>query len=181
MARLIFEGEGVRGRSIKLYDTKCIIATKPSVGSFITGNVSDGEKTIFLTDVVGVQFKRSGNLIGYLQLETASAQMNNQSSNMFSENTFTFENNVNGINNDIMERVYNYVCDRLEELKYGSPSAESRVVLNLYVPPQPVLYQQAPLPPAPVVPAANGWQCPNCRSFNAPDSRFCTTCGTPMA
>lgn len=180
MAKLIFEGEGVRGRSIKLYDTKCIIATKPSVGSFITGNVSDGEKTIFLTDVVGVQFKRSGNLIGFLQLETPSMQMNNQNSNMFSENTFTFENNAGGVNNDVMEKVYQYVVDRLEELKYGSPSAESKVTLNLYAPaPAPApAYQPAPLPP---VNYGNTWQCRNCHAMNDMNARFCTTCGTPMA
>jgi len=65
MARFIYEFEGVRGRNLKLYDTKIIITTKKTVGSLITGNFTDGEKTIFLRDVVGVQFKKSGGLIGY--------------------------------------------------------------------------------------------------------------------
>lgn len=118
MAKFICELEGVRGREMKLYDTKCVITTKKTVGSFITGNFTDGEKTIFYTDVVGVQYKRSGVLIGYLQLETSSSQMNNKSDNMFSENTFTFEGGKNGISNELMEAVYHYVVDRLEEIKY---------------------------------------------------------------
>lgn len=119
MARFIYEFEGVRGRNLKLYDTKIVISTKVTAGSLLTGNVSDGEKTIFLCDIVGVQFKKSGALIGYLQFETPSLQMNNNNSNMFSENTFTFETARNGITNDLMEAVYNYVTDRIECLKYG--------------------------------------------------------------
>lgn len=121
MAKFIYEFEGVRGRTMKLYDTKVVIATDVTFGSIITGNATDGEKTIFLSDVVGVQFKKSGALIGYLQFETPTSQMNNKSDNAFSENTFTFENNKNGITNELMEALYNYIVDRVEELKYGVP------------------------------------------------------------
>lgn len=121
MAKFIYEFEGVRGRNLKLYDTKVVVTTNVTVGSFITGNVTDGEKTIFLSDIVGVQFKRSGALIGYLQFETPSTQMNNKGDNMFSENTFTFENNKNEITNELMQALYEYITDRIEELKYGIP------------------------------------------------------------
>ncbi len=136
MAKLIYELEGVRGRSLKLYDTKCVITTKKTVGSLITGNFTDGEKTIFLCDVVGIQFKKSGGLIGYLQFETPSLQMNNKSDNMFSENTFTFESGKNGITNELIETVYEYVTNRIEEIKYGTliinnaPVAEVQPQLN---------------------------------------------------
>jgi imidazolonepropionase-like amidohydrolase len=120
MAKLLYQLEGVRGRSIWIFDRKCVIATKAGVGSFLTGNVSDGQKTIFYTDVVGIQFKKSGGLIGYLQFETGSVQMNNQNSNMFSENTFTFEHGKNGITNDQMEGIYHQVCDLIESVKYGN-------------------------------------------------------------
>ena len=128
MAQLIYELIGVRGREMKLYDTKCVITTKKTAGSLLTGNFTDGEKTIFLCDVVGVQFKESGGLIGYLQFETPSMQMNNKSDNMFSENTFTFEHGKNGVTNALMQKVYQYVVDRVEEIKYGkiAPSAISQ-------------------------------------------------------
>lgn len=120
MANFICEFEGVRGRNLKLYDTKIIITTKKTVGSLITGNFTDGEKTIYFCDVVGVQFKKSGGMIGYLRFETPSMQMNNKSDNMFSENTFTYENGKNGITNDLMIALYKFVTDRIEELKYGN-------------------------------------------------------------
>ncbi len=130
MAELICELVGVRGRTLKLYDTKCVIATEKSIGSFITGNITDGEKTIFLSDVVGVQFKKSGFLIGYLQFETSSIQMNNKNSNFFSENTFTYENGKFGITNEIAELVYRYVTDRIEEIKYGVSILEGTDVVE---------------------------------------------------
>ncbi len=58
-------------------------------------------------------------LIGYLQFETPSMQMNNQDSNMFSENTFTYAGGRNGVTNELMEKVYHYITDRIEEIKYG--------------------------------------------------------------
>lgn len=167
MAQLLYQLEGVRGRSILIYDRKCVISTKVSVGSLLTGNVTDGEKTIFFKDVVGVQFKRSGNLIGYLQFETGSVQMNNQNSNMFSENTFTFEHNKNGITNEKMEMVYHKVCDLIELVKYGS--------LTSGVAPSAV----APAAPA-AAPAAKASFCTKCGKELPPSAAFCTGCGEKL-
>ena len=180
MAKLLYNLEGVRGRSIMIYDRKCVFTTKATVGSFLTGNVTDGEKTIFFDDVVGVQFKRSGALIGYLQFETGSVQMNNQGSNMFSENTFTFENGTNGITNELMEAIYHQICDIIEQLKYGDTPAPN--VTPIAVPAYTPASAPAPAPPpAPApAPAAVGQFCPNCGQKNDPDSRFCLHCGSPL-
>ena len=166
MAKLLYQLEGVRGRSIAIYDRKCVISTKVSVGSLLTGNVTDGEKTIFYSDIVGVQFKKSGSLIGYLQFETGSVQMNNQNSNMFSENTFTFENGKNGITNEQMENIYHQVCDLIEQIKYGS-----------------VTGGVAPVTPAPTpapAPAPATTFCTKCGSKLDDDVAFCTKCGNKV-
>lgn len=181
MAKFICALEGVRGRSMKLYDTKCVIDTKKTAGSFITGNFTDGEKTIFLSDVIGVQFKRSGGLIGYLQFETSSMQMNNKDSNMFSENTFTFEEGKNGISNAMMEAIYNYVVDRLEEIKYGTSIINETPTYNTIfaykaavaanAPMQQPPMQQPPMAQPPVGPEV---QCSCGRVFVG---KFCPVCG----
>ena len=88
--KAIYSLEGVRGRYMEVYDNRVVISTKATLGSLITGNISDGEKTIYYVDCIGVQFKKSDFQIGYIQLETASALMNNKSSNFFNENSFTF-------------------------------------------------------------------------------------------
>ena len=119
MANLICELIGNRGRSIKIYDNKCEIRTEVTAGSVITGNATDGVKTIFYIDCAGVQFKESGALIGYLQMETPSMQMNNQKSNFWSENTFTFEDKGGTVTNQLMRDVYKYITDRMEGYKYN--------------------------------------------------------------
>lgn len=116
MANLICTLYGARGRSIKIYDNKCEIITDVTLGSVLTSNATDGKKTIFYKDCTGVQFKESGLTIGFLQLETPSGQMNNVSSNFFSENTFTFDG---GVGNSLMEDVYTYITDRIEGYKYN--------------------------------------------------------------
>ena len=88
---VVYDLSGVRGRSMKVYTDRVVINTDVTVGSILTNNATDGEKTIFYKDVVGIQFKKPGLTIGYLQLENAAVQMNNKESNFFSENTFTFE------------------------------------------------------------------------------------------
>lgn len=166
MARLLYDLTGVRGRSMKLYDTKCVINTTAGIGSFMTGNSTDGEKTIFLKDVVGVQFKKSASLIGYLQFETPSMQMNNSNSNMFSENTFTFEAGKNGITNEFMESLYHYVVDRIEELKYGpAPS-----------------YAPAAIPAQSNTPATTpgAIECPICHTRQIETNTRCCSCGQPF-
>ena len=165
MAKLLYHLEGVRGRAMWVFDRKCVIATRAGVGSFFTGNVSDGEKTIFYKDVVGIQFKKSGGLIGYLQFETASNQMNNQNSNMFSENTFTFEHNKNGVTNEQMESIYHQVCDMIECIKYGEE----------YVLPE------IPAEPAQLPNTASGEKyCPGCGLRNEDGAKFCAGCGTAL-
>ena len=112
----LFRIRGARGRVLEVYNNKCIIQTKVTLGSVITDNASDGEKTIFYPDCTAIQFKLSRALIGYLQLETPSMQMNNTKSNFFSENTFTFEGSNQ---NELMSEVYYFISDLVGAAKYG--------------------------------------------------------------
>ena len=112
---LIYAIKGVRGRNLEVYKNKIVLRTNLSLGSVITGNMTDGKKTIYYRDVIGLQFKPAGMLIGYLQLETASPIMNNEKSNFFNENTFTFDESTT--TNIKMEEVEEYIDKRLEEIK----------------------------------------------------------------
>ena len=133
MARFIARVLGARGRTLSIYDTKCVINTSVTAGSILSGKATDGEKTIFYLDCVGIQFKEAGRTIGFLQLETPSMQMNNQTSNVSSENTFTFED-VPGSTNAVMQIVYAAICDLVETVKYCPPVKEEQlwdIVLKL--------------------------------------------------
>ena len=113
LGKPVFEYEGARGRSIKVYEDKCVIKTKTTVGSLLSGNATDGEKIIYYCDVIGVQFKMTGVTLGYLQLETASSSMNNKSDNHFNENSFTFNANLD----HEIDKVAKYIRSKVDELK----------------------------------------------------------------
>ena len=115
MSNLIYDLNGCRGRQIKVFEDKVVLSVKAGLGSFITGNVSDGEKTIYYADCIGVQFKKSGLQIGYLQFETAGGIMNNKANNFFNENTFTWDKPQQS--NEKMEEVSKYVKERVEYYK----------------------------------------------------------------
>ncbi len=123
MSVLKYELKGNRGRSIRVYDRKVEINVSVTVGSVLTGNATDGEKTIYYTDVIGLQHKKPGGTIGYLQFETASGQMNNEKSGFWSENTFTYTEK--DVKPAVMQEVVNFIKDTLEILKFGSISTES--------------------------------------------------------
>lgn len=111
---IIYDVTGSRGRRLIVFEDKVIIKTSVTAGSILTGNVSDGEKTIYYADCIGIQFKESGLQLGYLQLETASALMNNKASNFFNENSFTFEGSVL---NGQMQEIADYIRAKIEECK----------------------------------------------------------------
>lgn len=120
---LIYEVKGIRGRSLEVYQNKVVIRTSITLGSVITGNATDGKKTIYFQDVIGLQFKPSGALIGYLQLETAAPTMNNEKSNFYNENTFTFDET--STTNRLMLEIENYIDKRLEDIKCHNNSSSA--------------------------------------------------------
>lgn len=111
----IYDLNGVRGRHMTVFEDRVILKVKATIGSFITGNISDGEKTIYFSDCIGVQFKESGFQIGYLQFETAGRIMNNSASNFFNENTFTWDTTVQS--NEFMRQVADYTKERVSFYK----------------------------------------------------------------
>ncbi len=111
---------GAVGKSLTVYENKCVIKTRTTLRSVVVGNFTDGEKTIYFADLTGVQFRRcSTMLLGYLQFETASTQSNrrngNWAANYDSENSFTFEATVN----DLMGEVTRFIKVQIEKIKDG--------------------------------------------------------------
>ena len=107
----LYELKGTNGRYLVVYKHKCVIKVDVTIGSVLTHNATDGEKTIYYKDIIGIQLKRPGILIGYIQFETASSKGNNIKSNFFDENSFTYDNY-----DDIYD-IYKYIIKRLDEIK----------------------------------------------------------------
>jgi len=129
----VFHIQGSRGRMIDIYPHKCIITTDVTLGAVLTGNATDGRKTIFYQDCVGFQVKAPGLALGYIQIETSGSLMNNEKSNFFNENTFTFD--TSQLSEQAFAYVVDYLTKQIEATKKGSlfsPADEIRKYKSLF-------------------------------------------------
>ena len=122
MSEKIYELKGSKGKCLDVYEDKVVIKAKVSVTSVLSGNALNGEKTIYFNDCVGIQFKKAGLMIGYLQFETASSKGNE---NLFGENSFNWDAMLN-ISNQKMIEVAEYCKKQIEEYK----NRKNNVVVN---------------------------------------------------
>ena len=81
----------------------------------LTDSATNGEKTIYFVDYVGIQFKKAGLTLGYLQIETPSGNTNNIQNNFLNENSFTYE--TDNIPNGKMEEIALYIKAEYLRLK----------------------------------------------------------------
>lgn len=109
--------DGARGRHMDVYDDRVCITTEVTLGSLFTGNVTDGAKEIYYSDVISVQAKAPSLALGYIQLETASVMMNNGGDNFFNENTFTY--NESDLPDGLDTEVVNFIKAKVSEYKRG--------------------------------------------------------------
>jgi hypothetical protein len=112
---IIYALDGARGRHMDVYNDRVCIITKGTIGALIAGNITDGEKEIYYSDVIGVQIKAPSTTLGYIQLETASAMMNNSQDNFSNENTFTYdEGQVSPV---LIDEVVSFIRSKVSECK----------------------------------------------------------------
>lgn len=112
--------DGARGRHMDVYEDRVCITTDVTIGSLFTGNVTDGSKEIYFSDVIGVQAKAPSITLGYIQFETASIMMNNGGDNFFNENTFTY--NESDLPNGLADEVVRFVKEKVAEFKKAKNS-----------------------------------------------------------
>lgn len=116
MTEKIYELKGVRGKHLTVYKEKVVLRTKVSLGSVLMGTALNGEKVIYFSDCIGIQFKKAGAFIGYLQFETASNGSNNSGySSFYDENSFNWE--AMRLSNKKMIEVAEYCKRQIEEYK----------------------------------------------------------------
>lgn len=120
---IIYSVDGARGRHIDVYTDKCVITTVTTFGSLLTDSATNGEKTIYFVDCVGIQFKKAGLTLGYLQIETPSGNTNNIQNNFFNENSFTYE--TDNIPNGKMEEIALYIKDRISKIKDNNQAGKA--------------------------------------------------------
>lgn len=191
MAKLICELIGVHDCRLKLYNTKCVITKANVVSQPSAENITYEEKTIFLKDIVGVQIKKTNMQNGYLRLETPIMQISSHNP-ASSDNIFIYEEGKNGLTAQVMDEVYTYIVDRIEELKYGATVVTSLPTVPAVVTTS-ALHSGANSNSSNQTTQASHWvpvditsavavgetniKCKNCQHVQFRRNRTCTRCG----
>lgn len=124
--RVKMRPEGVRycmvnstGKILDVYDNKAVFTSTQSTSTVVTGlifgtSLTQGEKTIYYKDAIGVQYKPSSIADGYIQIETAAGGMTSSSSQYGGENSIQFSGKAN---NEEAEVIVAYIRKKIEEIK----------------------------------------------------------------
>ncbi len=107
------------GKILDVYDNKVIFTSTKSTSTLITGlafgtSVTQGEKTIYFKDAIGVQYKPSSIVDGYIQIETAAGGVTSSSSQYGGENSIQFSGKER---NEEAEIIVNFIKNKIEEIK----------------------------------------------------------------
>ena len=107
------------GKILDVYDNKVVFSSTKSTSTVVTGlvfgtSVTQGEKTIYYKDAIGVQYKPSSIADGYIQIETAAGGVTSSSSQYGGENSIQFSGKDR---NSEAEIIVNFIKNKIEEIK----------------------------------------------------------------
>lgn len=107
------------GKILDVYDDKVIFTSTKSTATLVTGlvfgtSVTQGEKTIYYRDAIGVQYKPSSIADGYIQVETAAGNMTAKGNQYSGENSIQFSGKTMDEEAAI---IVDFIRKRVEEIK----------------------------------------------------------------
>ena len=104
---------------LRVYEDRVTLEIIKNARAVLTQTWFNGTKEIYYSDMLGIQYKPSGNLIlGYIQFETASSRGGN---NFGSENSWTYDYRT--IPNETAKEVENYIREKVRQSKAPQPAA----------------------------------------------------------
>ena len=107
------------GKILDVYDNKVVFTSTKSTSTLVTGlvfgtSVTQGEKTIYFRDAIGVQYKPSSFVDGYIQIETAAGGVTASSSQYGGENSIQFAGKDRNAEAEI---IVAFIRKQIEEIK----------------------------------------------------------------
>ena len=124
--RIKMRPEGVKyclvntlGKILDVYENKVVFTSTQSTSTIITGlvfgtSMTQGEKTIYFKDAIGVQYKPSSIADGYIQIETAAGGVSTSNSQYSGENAIQFSGKRS---NEEAELIVAFIRKQIEEIK----------------------------------------------------------------
>ena len=107
------------GKILDVYDNKVVFTSTQSTSTVVTGlvfgtSMTQGEKTIYFKDAIGVQYKPSSIADGYIQIETAAGGVSTANSQYSGENSIQFSGKKS---NEEAEIIVAFIRKQIEDIK----------------------------------------------------------------
>lgn len=107
------------GRILDVYENKVVYTSTQSTSTIVSGlvfgtSVTQGEKTIYFKDAIGVQYKPSSIADGYIQVETAAGGVSTSNSQYGGENSIQFSGKKS---NEEAEVIVAFIRKQIEDIK----------------------------------------------------------------
>lgn len=124
--RIKMRPEGVKyclvnnlGKILDVYENKVVFTSPQSTSTIVTGlvfgtSMTQGEKTIYFKDAIGVQYKPSSIADGYIQVETAAGGVSTSNSQYSGENSIQFSGKKS---NEEAEIIVSFIRKQIEDIK----------------------------------------------------------------
>ena len=129
--RIKLRPEGVKycmvnnsGKILDVYDNRVVFTSTNSTSTLVTGvifgtSVTQGEKTIYYKDAIGVQYKPSSVLDGYIQIETAAGGVSSSSSQYGGENAIQFSGKERNAEAEVIVSFIKKQIDKIKNAPVG--------------------------------------------------------------
>ena len=115
----VFELNGGVAKVLKVYEDHCVISALKNFMSFLTSNLTNGDKEFFYSDLTSVQFKQASKWInGYIQFEYPGSHSSGNDFN--SENSFAFQ--LSKVDNETATKAVDFIKAKIREAK--APKAQ---------------------------------------------------------
>jgi hypothetical protein len=118
------------GKILDVYDNRVVFTSTQSTstlvtGLFLGGSMTQGEKTIYFKDAIGVQYKPSAIADGYIQVETAAGGVSSTSSQYGGENSIQFSGKQNNADAEVVVAFIRQQIDTIKNAPAGGSAQPS--------------------------------------------------------
>ena len=124
--KLLFSFDGGVANRLEVYEDHCVLVVVKSTRSLMTGNILNGNKEFYYSDLTSIQFKPATKIInGYIQFEYPGSHSGKGPDNFISENSFAFM--LAKVSNEEISKAVSFIKQKIRVAKVPQ---QQNIVMN---------------------------------------------------
>lgn len=124
--KLLFSFDGGVANRVEVYEDHCVLVAVKNTRALMTGNILNGNKEFYYSDLTSIQFKPATKMInGYIQFEYPGSHSGKGPDNFISENSFAFM--LAKISNEEISEAVRFIKQKIRTAKVPQ---QQNIVMN---------------------------------------------------